>query len=221
MKVIISGLIENFIKERGDLWDIPIVEYIEADNKGFAELKKIVTPLHAMPQNFLEDAESVVAYFIPFNKEVVLSNINGESSSKMWAEAYIEINQLILELNTYIKENLAGLGSFGLNNMLITDKGCCGRVGTIVTNIKISCRKIENRERCLYKAKGICKKCVERCVNNALKVDGFDRHKCYEMCLYNAEVHKEIGLADVCGKCLVNVPCSFVSPIKYQKHKIY
>ena len=59
-----------------------------------------------------------------------------------------------------------------------------------------------------------CKKCVDRCVNNALKVDCFDRHKCYEMCLYNANVHLDIGLSDVCGKCLVNVPCSTINPLQ-------
>ena len=58
----------------------------------------------------------------------------------------------------------------------------------------------------------ICKKCVDRCVNDALKVDSFNRHKCYETCLDNAEFHTELGLADVCGKCLVNVPCATKNP---------
>ena len=32
---------------------------------------------------------------------------------------------------------IAGLGKFGLNNMLITDNGCCGRVGSFITDLKI------------------------------------------------------------------------------------
>ena len=29
----------------------------------------------------------------------------------------------------------AGLGRFGLHNMLITQKGCCGRIGSFITNV--------------------------------------------------------------------------------------
>lgn len=68
------------------------------------------------------------------------------------------------------------------------------------------------KENCLYKSKGICKKCVDKCVSNALKVDSFDRHKCYEMCLSNAKHHGDLSLADVCVKCLVGLPCSYRNP---------
>ena len=33
---------------------------------------------------------------------------------------------------------LAGLGTFGLNNMLITEAGCCGRFGSVVTDLDIA-----------------------------------------------------------------------------------
>lgn len=98
--------------------------------------------------------------------------------------------------------------------MLITDKGCCGRIGSFVTDLNIEPTKRTNNENCLYKHMNICKKCVDRCASSALKIDSFDRHKCYEMCLYNAKVHSDITLSDVCGKCLVNVPCSTINPIK-------
>ena len=44
------------------------------------------------------------------------------------------------------------------------------------------------------------------------KLSSFNRHKCYEMCLDNDRFHSELGLVDVCGKCLVNVPCSTKNP---------
>ncbi|MGL4772527.1 MAG: epoxyqueuosine reductase [Clostridium sp.] len=109
---------------------------------------------------------------------------------------------------------IGGLGKFGLNNMLITSKGCCGRVGSIITDLKISKTTRTDGENCLYYSKGICKKCVDRCVNKALKEDGFDRHKCYEMCLFNAKLHSDIELSDVCGKCLVGLPCSTKNPLQ-------
>lgn len=59
----------------------------------------------------------------------------------------------------------------------------------------------------------LCKRCVYRCVGAALSKEMFDRHKCYAMCLRNAKEHRSMGLADVCGKCLVDVPCSFADPV--------
>ena len=115
---------------------------------------------------------------------------------------------------------IAGLGKFGLNNMLITDKGCCGRIGSFITELKIEPTKRVNGENCLYKHMNICKKCVDRCVNNALKVDFFDRHKCYEMCLYNAKLNSDTEFSNVCGKCLVNVPCSTINPVKLNNNVI-
>ena len=108
---------------------------------------------------------------------------------------------------------IAGLGTFGLNNMLITERGCCGRIGTFVTDLVVAPTRRPGIEYCLHKRTGRCGKCVERCVNDALTVNGFDRFKCHEMCLHNDALHSEIAAAtDVCGKCLVGVPCSSVIP---------
>lgn len=249
----IKNLINKFLVEYEkqdnikSSWRTPIVKFLSVEDEGLLKLKEIISPTHASPKDFLEDAKTIISYFIPFSKEIVESNKGERESSREWAIAYVETNELIKQLNIYINNELsklgynstiipathnfdekklisdwshrhiaylAGLGSFGLNNMLITEKGCCGRVGSIITNLKISSDKQVLKERCLYKVKGICKACVDKCVNDALKIDGFDRHKCYEMCLINAESHKEYGLTDVCGKCLVGLPCSISSPVK-------
>lgn len=104
---------------------------------------------------------------------------------------------------------LAGHGAFGINNMLISEAGCCGRYFSIVTDLPATPDAAATRERCLYKLKGTCKACVRRCVAGALREDGFDRDKCYEMCLINEAAHPG---ADVCGKCDVGLPCSFRAP---------
>ncbi|TDX46334.1 epoxyqueuosine reductase [Orenia marismortui] len=252
MKQKIKKLIKEYVKdypadkEVETKWREPIIKFADANDQGFIKLKEIISPTHALPQDFLADAQSVIAYFIPFDQAVVNSNIEGRYSSKAWAKAYIESNNLISKLNKYIKQKLdslnykstiipathnfdqeslisdwshrhvaylTGLGKFGLNNMLITAKGCCGRVGSIVTNLKIEPNKINDKEYCLYYSSGVCKKCVQRCVNDALKVDSFDRHKCYEILLANDKLHADLGLTDVCGKCCVNLPCSFGDPV--------
>jgi len=229
-------------------WEEPLTAYADANDKMFYKLKDVVSSYHALPKDSLKEAQTVVAYFIPFHESIVKSNIDGRECSKEWARAYLETNQLILDVNTYIKDVLeesgykavitpathnfdeeklisswshrhvayiAGLGTFGLNNMLITEKGCCGRIGSFITDGKIEPTKRTDKENCLFKHKSICKKCVKKCVNDALKTDEFDRFKCFEMCLYNDKLHSDVeGFTEVCGKCMVNIPCSFVNPVK-------
>jgi epoxyqueuosine reductase QueG len=108
---------------------------------------------------------------------------------------------------------IAGLGRFGLNNMLITSKGCSGRVGSLITSAVIAPDIRPDEEACLYKYDGSCKKCVGKCVNEALFEASFDRFKCYDQLLVNVEEHTSVGYADVCGKCLAAVPCSHVNPV--------
>jgi epoxyqueuosine reductase QueG len=245
---MIKEYVENYPKNKDtkSKWREPLISYADADDKEFYTLKEIVSPTHALPKDFLQEATTVVTYFIPFDESIVKSNINDKYSSKEWALAYIETNKLIFELNTFVMNELkkigyksnvipathnfnekklisdwshrhvaviAGLGTFGLNNMIITEKGCCGRVGSFVTDIKINPTSKIKGENCLYKSMNICKKCVDRCVNDALKIESFNRYKCYEMCLDNDRYHSHLGLMDICGKCLVDLPCSTKNPI--------
>jgi ferredoxin len=105
--------------------------------------------------------------------------------------------------------------------MLITDRGCCGRFGSLVTDLPPPPEGLKTGmvpvgtagERCLYKRKGGCGLCRKKCPAGAYAVDGtFNRKACYGQCLKNAEIFRDIGLADVCGKCLVGLPCSDKAP---------
>ena len=227
-------------------WKVPIIGYANADDILFLKLKQIISNTHCHPKELLENAHTVLVYFIPFKKQIVLSNQGSKVSSNEWAHAYVETNNLIAELNAFLKENLmlkgfdvrvmpathnfnekelisdwshkhvgyiAGLGDFGLHQMLITDKGCCGRLGSIITSAIIKPTKRSEKKYCLYQYNKSCLKCVENCVFNALKKESFDRQKCYEICLENASLYSELGLVDVCGKCVSVVPCSFKNPV--------
>jgi epoxyqueuosine reductase QueG len=119
---------------------------------------------------------------------------------------------------------LAGLGAFGINNMLITEKGCCGRIGSMVTNYRYGghgeagppipgpADAAPAGEKCLNKINGSCGLCRKKCEAGAYPAAGFDRRACYAKCLENAELHRSLGFADVCGKCLVALPCSAAEP---------
>jgi len=114
---------------------------------------------------------------------------------------------------------IAGLGTFGINNMLITKNGCCGRFGTTIINYKLDEYDKTGaigatgaiKEKCLNKQNGSCGACRKKCVFNAYENNAYNRHKCYEQCLKNRAYHKGLGAA-VCGKCLVGLPCSVKEP---------
>ena len=253
MKRRINQLVKEFVERyqaRRDIrttWREPAVAFAEAEDQLFAGLKEAVGPSHYLPGDFLKDAATVITYFLPFTEQIVQDNIIGRGSAETWAIAYIETNQLICELNSYLQQELkkeayhsvtipathnfdqnslrsdwshrhvayiAGLGNFGLNNMLITEQGCCGRLGSLITDLRLESTPRPGREYCLYKEKGVCRKCLARCATTALKTDSFDRWKCYGLCLENADHYRDLGLADVCGKCLVNLPCSLRNPVK-------
>ena len=108
---------------------------------------------------------------------------------------------------------IAGLGQFGLHQMLITAAGSCGRLGSLVTSARLEPTPRSTQPACLYTYDRSCAACVKRCPSGALTEQGFDRHTCYALCLQNADEYQRLGLADVCGKCLSVVPCSFTDPV--------
>ena len=98
----------------------------------------------------------------------------------------------------------AGLGTFGLNNMLITKAGSMGRFGSVVTALDEPADSPLTEELCTAKTGRKCTVCVKRCPTGALRTDGFDRNICYTIC---RKAEEELG-ADVCGKCAVSIPCA-------------
>lgn len=108
----------------------------------------------------------------------------------------------------------AGIGTFGINNMLITAEGCVGRCFSLVTTLNITPDSPLQEERCLYKRNGSCGLCVSRCPVGALTPSGFDRYACMERLAANKANN---AAASVCGKCIVGLPCSYANPVKNQK----
>lgn len=227
-------------------WKEPLIAFADPNDPLFFKLKEVVSKTHALPNELMKNARTVITYFIPFKESIAQSNRDFEVSSKEWAHAYVETNNLISEVNAFLRSKLklrgfetkvmpathnfnekdllsdwshkhvayiAGLGSFGLHKMLITEKGCCGRLGSVITSVKIEPTIRTDNEYCLYFHNQSCMQCVEKCIFDALSIQNFDRHKCYNTCLENAKIYAPLGLVDVCGKCVSVVPCSFRNPV--------
>jgi epoxyqueuosine reductase QueG len=147
------------------------------------------------------------------NIELLMAK-NGYKTGKIPATHNFDDKKLISNWSHRHIAYIAGIGTFGINNMLITKNGCCGRFGSILINYEFKEYKqiSEIKDKCLNKLNGSCGLCQRKCTANAYETNNFNRHKCYEQCLKNVEYHKNIEYADVCGKCLVGLPCSIKEP---------
>ena len=240
----------------GKLWREPIIGYADVNHPYISRLPEIVCSTHQMPQDVMPDATVVLCCFVPFSRDVTLSNKSTDYlASPEWAQAYEYTNAMFPEMNemiiTFLEKNgykgmvapeskifdnkilksnwshrhfayVSGIGTFGLNNMLITKAGCSGRLTTIVTNLNVQPGEPMQEELCFYKRRRICGTCVKHCPANALTFEGYDRMKCYEQCWENAKVYTQFGSSylnkdgaenaagsEVCGKCVTYAPCTY------------
>jgi epoxyqueuosine reductase QueG len=249
IKKILSSIVENEVSnaQTATRYRRPPVGFAEVKKEDFFRLRETVGKHHAFPDDLLPGAQSMMAFFVPFSREVVNANSSSNYVARDWALAYVETNKLINHICETIVHTLdeagieavfdrptydfdrrnlvarwshksiaklAGLGSFGLNQQLITDAGCAGRFGSMLLRTEIEPTFNEARERCLYFFNGSCKLCINRCPVNALKTDGqFDRKACYQYLRQVDEFFSDLPLAEACGKCSVGLPCSIHSSV--------
>ncbi len=243
----LTGLIEQLVAapQTATRYRPPLVAFVSADDPGFARLQTLVDPSHLLPADILPGAESVISFFVPFDRSVVIANAGAGDTAREWAVAYTETNDLIARVCEALTRHLgaagyragwelpthnfdpvrlisrwshksigviAGLGSYGLHHMVITDAGCAGRFGSLVTTARLEPNPAQPKERCSYTAGGRCTVCVDRCPVGALSTAGLDKARCYERCLDMDRLHADLPLTDVCGKCATG-PCALQSAV--------
>lgn len=109
---------------------------------------------------------------------------------------------------------VAGLGTFGVHNLLITPKGAAVRLGTVLTSLKLDPSVKPEFEYCIAKRGGECRKCVLKCPVNALDNWSTGRFRCRD---WIEDINRKFmdavgGVCDACGKCSSSVPCSVKIP---------
>lgn len=107
----------------------------------------------------------------------------------------------------------AGLGTFGMHDFLITEKGCAHRLGSFVVNLKLEPdrkRPEDIHAYCLHHQGMQCLKCAKRCPVNAITLEhAHDKEACYQKVAAslkhcNRQYHIFIY---GCGLCSTGVPC--------------
>ncbi len=74
---------------------------------------------------------------------------------------------------------IAGIGTFGLNHLIITERGCLGRMNSLVTDAFIPPTPRTNHQYCLFHQNGKCKVCTMNCPSGAICPDGsIDKKRC-------------------------------------------
>lgn len=238
----IADFTERYCADHGEepIWRRPLVGLADAESPMFPELKTIAYPGHRLPGDYLPGARTVISFFMPFSEDVADDNRRGDRPTESWAHAYALTNGMCAEMCRHIAAmveslgyraavpedageivdgtysrwsqrhvaRIAGLGSFGMNRMLITEEGCAGRYFSVVTDIPCPHDPPFTGERCLHRADGSCGVCMRACPVSALGDGGFARELCLRRCTDNVPLSGH----QICGKCLVGMPCTFRDP---------
>ncbi|GAB4270077.1 MAG: hypothetical protein Kow0092_24310 [Deferrisomatales bacterium] len=112
----------------------------------------------------------------------------------------------------------AGLGTFSLNDALITERGIAHRAGSVVTTAEIPPTPrtaAHHRANCAFYAPAGCGVCIGRCPAGALSEEGHDKERCrgYTYGRVMDEVGERYGVKVAgCGLCQTKVPCESRTP---------
>ena len=111
----------------------------------------------------------------------------------------------------------SGLGTFGLNGLMITSRGCAVYLGSVVFDraVKPTPRAASYVANCPFYNDGSCGRCIERCTGSAISRNGRSNVACLANLrdvqpekVISLGLDKElVGLAPACGCCSTGLPC--------------
>ena len=115
-----------------------------------------------------------------------------------------------------------GLGTFGLNGLMITSRGCAVYLSSVVCDIALTPtpRHANPFANCPFFQDGSCGHCIERCIASAISEEGRSNITCLKNLREEQAVKMRslgldkglIGPAPACGKCSTGLPCESKIP---------
>jgi len=108
---------------------------------------------------------------------------------------------------------ISEMGTFGLNRLLITEKGSGGRFCTVLTSALLEPKHDSAKAKCRGLIDGSCGLCHKICPVGALSPDGIDMFACNRELLKNRDIFRErtaLYETDICGKCISICPYTYI-----------
>ena len=172
----------------------PSKEWLHARIEGQALLAKLANFLQSEieKQGFQAVAPALDQRFkATGSTDASLSLLQGVSSpfSSNWSERHVAF--------------VCGLGTVGLSQGIITQKGMAGRLGSLVTSLALEEDKRNYSEPYEYCTK--CASCAQNCPVQAISPETGKNHAICSAFL--EQIKKDNYPRYGCGKCQVNVPC--------------
>lgn len=210
--IINDALETSNTSDRLTKYRTPVIGFASAKDPLFDRLNEIIGYSVMHPSDILEGAETVIAFFVPFDTRVIKFARHREHyTNREWSLAYYELNILLEDTITRIVDEMtrrgigaarepvtenydpvtittnwphksagyiAGLGTFGINRVIITPLGCSGRIASLVISEAITPTCRPDGENCLYKSSGLCGACVKKCPSRSLRFNSYSRFTC-------------------------------------------
>jgi epoxyqueuosine reductase QueG len=122
-----------------------------------------------------------------------------------------------------------GLGTFGLNGLMITSRGCAVYLGSVVCDKALTptLRAASRVANCPYFQDGSCGLCIDHCAGSAINNEGRSNVACLKNLrdeqatrVINSGLDKDlVGPAPACGRCSTGLPCEESIPPMVQKQR--
>jgi len=125
----------------------------------------------------------------------------------------------------------SGLGTFGLNGLMITSRGCAVYLGSVVCDKELTPtpRNPNPLANCPFYQDGSCGQCIEHCPGSAVSKEGRSNITCLKNLRDEQTIKvKSLGLdkdligpAPSCGQCSIGVPCEDrIPPLVSKKESV-
>lgn len=88
----------------------PLVGFASAHDPLLDKLRTVVGIHHRHPIDLLPEAQTIVAFFLPFDRQVVKASRKWAYVEPVWCQAYVETNQLIEAISRELKQQLTDWG---------------------------------------------------------------------------------------------------------------
>lgn len=110
-EVVLTAL-ENSHHGEYRYYDPPVVGFADANDPLFLELKKesVIGPVFKLPTEWLPGAVSVISFFLPFTKEIRLSNKPPGLASEQWTHGRFKGEDFSNHLRRFIISELTAAG---------------------------------------------------------------------------------------------------------------